>query len=72
VDQLPLMLERIRKCQCCGMEVGGTALAYEENPFCKNCLKDRIQKASVGNNLLSWTERGDYLVATKLNPQKPQ
>jgi hypothetical protein len=70
--QLPAILERVRKCNFCGREVEGTALAYEENPFCRVCLGERLQQGRAENTLTSWAQRGEYLVSTDLGGQKLQ
>ncbi len=71
-NTLPRILERVRKCAYCGGEVKGTALAFEENPFCSACLSDRLEKGRGDGALVSWTVQGEYLIPTDLGQQKPQ
>lgn len=66
------MLERIRRCAFCAKEMNCSALSYEENPFCTDCLSLRLDAAAKANALLTWMPRGDYMQLTDLGQQKPQ
>jgi len=58
---MPRMLERIRRCHHCGIEVDRLPLDYEENPYCANCLGAAIEGTrEVG---LAWQRVGEYAVA---------
>jgi hypothetical protein len=48
------------------------ALSFEENPYCTECLKERIINAAKGTEFMAWKSCGDYLVLTNLAQQKPQ
>ncbi len=56
--RLPFILERIRRCRTCGVEIDRPPLEYEEMPYCAKCLKEAI--ASVGNRDVHWHEVGQY------------
>jgi hypothetical protein len=53
------MLERIRRCRFCGREMKVSGMAYAENPFCLECLPDRL-KAS-GARPHKTVGAGDYV-----------
>jgi hypothetical protein len=69
---MPAMLERIRKCSFCGKEITATALSFEENPYCGDCLPKRVAKAAKGTEHISWSLSGDYLAPIDLRRQKRQ
>ena len=71
-QQLPTMWERIQRCNFCGREVKTSALSFAENPFCTECLAERITKAAEGTALISWNVSGDYLRPIDLARQKLQ
>jgi hypothetical protein len=70
-QQLPTMWERIQKCSFCGREVKSSALGFAENPYCAECLPERIAGATE-TALISWEVCGDYLRPIDLTRQKPQ
>jgi hypothetical protein len=41
------MLERIRRCRGCRVEVRRPPLEYEEVPYCSNCLSSGVTQGSV-------------------------
>jgi hypothetical protein len=71
-EQLPFMRERIRKCRFCGQEVVSSALGYAENPYCANCLSERVAESKKNLELTTWLASGDYFVPTKLAQKRPQ
>jgi len=70
--QLPTMWERIQRCRFCEGEVRTTALSFAENPYCSECLPERIAKAAESTELISWKVSGDYLRPIDLAQQKLQ
>ena len=71
-QQLPTMWEQIQRCSFCGREVRTAALSFAENPYCTECLPERIAEAGRGAILISWRGSGDYLRPIDLGQQKPQ
>lgn len=49
------MLERIRRCQKCGVALDRRALEYMENPYCTNCLSEAVRVA--GSPKVRWWRR---------------
>jgi hypothetical protein len=52
--------ERIRRCKHCRTAMGASALSYDENPYCVNCLRERVRAATPAGTL-SWRIRGHYI-----------
>jgi hypothetical protein len=48
------------------------ALGFVENPYCSNCLPDRIAHGSSGSGHLAWEISGDYAKPIDLRRQKLQ
>jgi hypothetical protein len=71
-QQLPVMLERIQRCRFCRREVATSALSFEENPYCTECLGERLAQASATGKYVSWRVSGDYLTSIDLSQQRPQ
>jgi hypothetical protein len=71
-SELPQMLERVKTCKFCGLEMHVSALSYAENPFCGGCLDERQRLGRGERGYLSWRTEGDYFVVTDLSGQKPQ
>jgi hypothetical protein len=67
-----MMLERIRRCRFCGREVVSSALSFEENPYCSDCLPERMMQVAGEGKYISWAVSGDYLRPIDLSQQKPQ
>ena len=59
--RMPRMLERIRRCRHCGLEVDRHPLDYEENPYCASCLNVAVVDARQED--LTWQMVGDYAEA---------
>lgn len=70
--ELPVMWERVKRCNFCGREFAASALGFEENPYCTRCLPERIAKSAEGAGLVSWIKVGEYLNPVDLSRQKPQ
>jgi hypothetical protein len=71
--KMPVMLERIRRCRYCGTEVTASALSFEENPYCVECLGERLSRATGdAGKYASWSISGDYAVSIDLAQQRPQ
>ncbi len=69
--QLPVMLERINRCEYCGSEMKITALAHKQNPFCSICYEERV--LAVRPSLPAAIHRvGGYITFTRSGPQTPQ
>ena len=45
---LPKMKERVQRCRYCSREMNVSSPAYDENPFCAICLKERLSTAVIG------------------------
>ena len=62
-QKLPYMLERIRRCRTCGIEVDRPPLEYEETPYCANCLSEAV--TGTGSLDVKWQRVGQYLEVTQ-------
>jgi len=62
-QKLPYMLERVRRCRHCGIEVDRPPLEYEETPYCANCLSEAVM--ATGSSDVKWQRVGQYLEATQ-------
>jgi uncharacterized paraquat-inducible protein A len=71
-QKLPIMLERIQRCRFCGREIAAPALSYEENPYCTECLGERLAQGGAAEGYVSWTVSGDYLRPIDLSQQRLQ
>ncbi len=68
-----VLTERLRRCLCCRAEMMDvSSLSYEQNPYCGNCLTDRMGRASAKFPFASWKQSGDYLEVVTLDPRKRQ
>jgi len=56
-----MILIRILRCHHCGREMTSAPLAYEENPFCTNCLEERTAAAAPPGGV-TWRKQGHYLI----------
>lgn len=65
--------ERLRRCLYCRVEMMDvSSLSYEQNPYCGNCLADRMKLASAKSPFASWKQAGDYLEVVTLETRKRQ
>lgn len=55
-----MILELINRCPFCDREATIPAQEYHENPYCNECLNDRIRLASEAAPLIRWESRGNY------------
>lgn len=42
-----------------------SAESYFQNPFCKQCLPERLQQAANEDPVVGWREEGDYVVPVR-------
>jgi uncharacterized paraquat-inducible protein A len=56
---LPFMLERIRRCRRCHLEVNRPPLEYEEMPYCASCLSKEVKKGARAG--VRWRRTGNYV-----------
>ena len=64
--------ERTRLCLYCGSKITASALSYEENPYCSECLPQRLKEAARGTDHISWKLTGNFLHPVNLSRQKRQ
>ena len=55
------LVERVKRCRYCHREMKVSALSYLENPFCKFCLRERIEKAATERGPIEWVSDGHYM-----------
>lgn len=55
------MLERVQRCRYCRREMRVGALSYAENPFCKHCLHERMEKAAAERGPFETFDDGHYI-----------
>lgn len=51
----PMMLEVVRHCRHCHREMNVTKGIYEQNPFCAECLPERLQSQQAARKLIGWS-----------------
>ena len=56
---MPFMLERVRRCHGCGVEVNRPPLEYAEMPYCANCLSREVKKGTQAG--VRWRRIGNYI-----------
>jgi len=64
-----MIREVIRRCPYCKREASVTARAYSENPFCQECLDERVSRAPRAPENEIATLDGRYFVFSQ-EPQK--
>lgn len=57
-----MILTRVQRCRSCKREMSCGPLDYEQNPFCKACLKTRVKVASPRGGV-RWRVQGKYVIA---------
>jgi hypothetical protein len=45
---LPKLDERVQRCRYCLREMNVSSEAYDENPFCAQCVSERLRNSVVG------------------------
>jgi len=50
------------RCRYCASLMNVSAASYAENPWCVNCLDERMARAAAENPLIGWRVEGDYMV----------
>jgi len=63
-QKLPFMLEQIRRCRRCGIEVNRPALEYKETPYCAKCLSEAVVES--GSTTAVWSRAGRYFKLTPI------
>jgi hypothetical protein len=53
------------KCKYCQRERTCSARSHEENPFCNECLHERVEKAAAGRGPVEVVELEDGYVLVK-------
>jgi len=56
-----MILIRVRRCRYCRREMTTSPLAYEENPFCTECLEERMAAAAPPGGV-TWRKKGRYVI----------
>lgn len=56
-----MVLFRVLRCHNCRREMTCSFSAYEENPFCTNCLNSRIAEAAPSGGV-RWKRAGQYFI----------
>jgi len=59
-------------CRFCGRQRKGSTESLEENPFCKECLPERLRQAADETRYLEWQIVGEYAKLIDLSQQKRQ
>jgi hypothetical protein len=59
--RLPTILERVKHCSFCGRSVEDSVLGHRENPFCPECLPERMADARRKLGRIGWKVDGDYI-----------
>jgi hypothetical protein len=57
-----IILARIQRCRYCRREMSSPPLDYQQNPFCANCLRERVSNATPAGRV-RWRKEGDYIIA---------
>lgn len=64
-QRLPAMLERVRRCRACRVEIHRPPLEYEEVPYCEECLASEVTRGrSIG---VTMRRTGRYLQITQVS-----
>lgn len=62
--QLPHLMEVIRRCPYCKRESTDDPMSFAENPFCNDCLNERIAAALANSRpIVGWVTEGSYIRA---------
>lgn len=66
------MRELIRRCRYCKREMMDVSMeSYTENPWCRHCLKERMEAAAAKLPPMRWELRGGYMVPVPIDPPSP-
>jgi hypothetical protein len=57
-----MILARVQRCRHCRREMSSSPLAYEQNPFCTECLSERVSSVAPRGGV-SWRREGHYVIA---------
>jgi hypothetical protein len=55
------LLQKIHRCPYCKRENKVSASSFAENPFCNQCLNERLEKASLGAGPFEIVSDGHYI-----------
>jgi len=69
--ELPKFLERIQKCKHCGGEINRSSMSFLENPYCNECLAERVGSNLVFPGEVRWRAVGHYMELIPSAPQIP-
>jgi hypothetical protein len=56
-----MVLIRVQRCHYCRREMANNPLEYAENPFCTQCLEERMAAAAPPGGV-TWRKEGNYLI----------
>lgn len=58
-----MILETVRRCKHCNLDVTDSidARSFLSNPFCSNCVNDRLERANAAMGATTWVEVGHYV-----------
>lgn len=69
---LPPILERINLCGFCRREVEVSPLGHRENPFCRECLPERLSQAAAQRGEVEWRVVGEYVEFATRDSRTPR
>ncbi len=55
-----MLYKLVRRCVHCKKEMQMQESAYSQNPYCTDCLPERLREASENRKDYEWESRGDY------------
>jgi hypothetical protein len=70
-NKYPMIFKRIQRCKFCLKEMSVAPLAFQENPFCNQCLDQRIALEGVPLGQGKWERVRHYLQFRPTTPQRP-
>jgi len=58
-----MFVEAVRRCRYCkrDMTTTGSADSYQQNPYCSECLRERLEKANNSLVPTKWIQNGHYI-----------
>lgn len=62
------LVETVRRCRYCKRDMTDlvSAQSYLENPFCRYCVNERLQKANDAMEPTVWLREGNYVTLVPL------
>jgi hypothetical protein len=70
-QELPRFLERIQKCKHCEREINRSSMSFLENPYCNECLAERVGSNLVFPGEVRWRMAGHYMEHIEPAQQRP-